>query len=715
MDQNIEKRINDMLAEMTVKEKIGQLNQESCEAEDLDALLARCAAGEIGSFMTSGGTYAYDSDVSVRLRELMNKVQKAAVEDSRMGIPIICARDVIHGHHTMYPDPLAMAASFSPELVEQSYRCIAKEAANDGLHWSFSPMIDMSHDPRWGRCVEGPGEDPYLGSAMAAAAVRGFQADDLSRRDGIAACAKHYVGYGAVTAGRDYQNAEISDQTLRNYYLPAFRAAVDAGCCTVMNAFVDIAGEPVASSHYLLTDILRGEMGFDGFVISDDHAIEQLVRHGVAEDNAEAGEMAITAGLDMDMRDGVYKNHLEELVESGRVPMEVLDEAVRRVLRIKFRLGLFDHPYVECVPVDYDEHSRVARAIADETIVLLKNNGVLPLDKKSGVCIVGSMMNDTDLSLGCWAMDYARHRIKSFRDAMRDGYPDAPIADIGGTYPDVMFAFAPSDVEAMLVVIGQSPYMSGENANVADLELPENQKDLILRAKKTGKKVVGVVFSGRPLALESVEMYFDAIIWGWHNGTEGMPAMAAALFGDVNPSGKLPITFPRVTGQEPIYYNQTTSCRNNEGYYGGPHIRNYRNCEDTPLYPFGYGLSYTTFEYSAAAAVREKISLSEIENGGEFEIKVRVKNTGDVAGKETTQCYIHDCVAKITRPIRELKGFVKESYAPGEERELTFRLGYKELGYWGTDKKYIVEPGKFIVFVGTSCLTDNTLTIEITK
>lgn len=715
MDQNIEKKIDELLAKMTVKEKVGQLNQESLATADLDELLARCAAGEIGSFMTGGGTYHYDSEPSKKLRELVNRVQKAAVEDSRLGIPIICARDVIHGHHTMYPDPLAMAASFSPELVEKSYRCIATEAANDGLHWSFSPMIDMSRDPRWGRCVEGPGEDPYLGSALAAAAVRGFQGDDLSRRDGIAACAKHYVGYGAVTGGRDYQNAEISDQTLRNYYLPAFRSAVAAGCSTVMNAFVDIAGEPAASSHYLLTDVLRGEMGFDGFVISDDHAIEQLVRHGVAEDRAEAGEMAICAGLDMDMRDGVYKEELCSLVESGRVPMDVLDEAVRRVLRIKFRLGLFDHPYVECVPVDYDAHSAVSREIAEETIVLLKNNGVLPLDRTKGLAIVGQMMDDSDLSLGCWALDYARHRIKTFREAMHDSYPDTPIADMSGSYPDVMFAFAPNDVDTLVMVLGQSPYMSGENANVADLELPENQKEMILRAKRTGKKIVGVFFSGRPLALESVECYFDAIVWGWHNGTEGMPAMASVLFGDTNPSGKLPITFPRVTGQEPIYYNQTTSCRNNEGYYGGAHIRNYRDCDDTPLYPFGYGLSYTEFEYSAAEAVNEKISLSDIENGSVFEIKVRVKNTGALAGKETSQCYIHDCLAKITRPIRELKGFIKETYAPGEEKELVFRLGYNELGYWGTDKKYVVEPGRFIVFVGGSCTTDNTVTVEITK
>ena len=544
--------------------------------------------------------------------------------------------------------------------------------------------------------------------------MRGLQGDDLSKRDSIVACAKHYVGYGGAEGGRDYHKAEISDQTLRNYYLPNFRAAVEAGCGTVMNAFNDISGVPAASNRYLLTDVLRGEMGFDGFVISDDHAIVQLVRHGVAEDEAEAAAMALNAGLDMDMRDGLYINHLEELIDSGIVSMETLDESVRRVLRIKFRAGLFDHPYTVCVPVDYDAHQKVSREIADETVVLLKNNGVLPLSKKTCVGILGSIQSDRGINLGCWASDYDLKRIKTFEEGMRYIAPDAPIQSFQGTYIDVMLAFL-RDPEVIVLALGESPYVSGESANMANIELPEEQKVLIEKAKRTGKKLVGVVMSGRPLALETVEPYLDAIVWAWQNGTEGAAAAAAVLYGDVNPSGKLSMTLPRVIGQIPLYYNQTTSCRQNEGYYSDEPIRNYRDTLGSPLYPFGYGLSYTTFEYSDLKAEEDKISIDDILSGKSFRISVRVKNTGDREGKETSQCYIHDCVAQITRPIRELKGFVKENYKPGEEKTVTFELSEKELGYWNTEKKYVVEPGKFKIFVGGDCLTKDEITVEITK
>ena len=455
-------------------------------------------------------------------------------------------------------------------------------------------------------------------------------------------------------------------------------------------------------------------MGFDGFVISDDHAIVQLVRHGVAEDEAEAAAMALNAGLDMDMRDGLYINHLEELIDSGRVSMETLDESVRRVLRIKFRAGLFDHPYTVCVPVDYDAHQKVAREIADETVVLLKNNGVLPLSKKTCVGILGSVQSDRGINLGCWASDYDLKRIKTFEEGMHYIAPDAPIQSFQGTYIDVMLAFL-RDPEVIVLALGESPYVSGESANMANIELPEEQKVLIEKAKRTGKKLVGVVMSGRPLALETVEPYLDAIVWAWQNGTEGAAAAAAVLYGDVNPSGKLSMTLPRVIGQIPLYYNQTTSCRQNEGYYSDEPIRNYRDTLGSPLYPFGYGLSYTTFEYSDLKAEEDKISIDDILSGKSFRISVRVKNTGDREGKETSQCYIHDCVAQITRPIRELKGFVKENYKPGEEKTVTFELSEKELGYWNTEKKYVVDPGKFKVFVGGDCLTKDEITVEITK
>lgn len=716
MNTQIENKITDLLAKMTVGEKVGQLVQIDSRAKGPDEIKRLIREGKVGAFIISGtNSWDYACEGSIENRKYMNEFQRIAVEESRMGIPIINGHDVIHGWHTSFPDILCMAAGFNPDIVERSFRTIARECANDCIHWTFSPMLDLSHDPRWGRCTEGPGEDPYLGAQMAAAAVRGFQGDDLSRQDCIAACAKHYIGYGTAEGGRDYHKGEISDQTLRNYYLPAFRAAVKAGVCTVMNAFNDVNGLPAASNRYLLTDVLRGELGFDGFVVSDDHAIEQLVKHGTAEDLEDAAAQAINAGLEVDMRDDVYLEYLEKCVENGTVSMEVLDEAVRRVLRIKFRIGLFDHPYTEVVPVDYEEDGRLSREMADETVVLLKNNGILPLAKSAKVGIYGYLARDISLSHGCWAGGVSRERVAVFPDAMEKVAGDEGHVEChDGHYLDVNMAW-PGDPDVCVMLIGQSPYMDGENANVTSLELSADQKLMIEQMKRLGKPMVAVIRSGRPLALESIDHYFDAIIWGWHNGTEGATSLAAAIYGDLNPNGKLSMTIPRVTGQEPLYYNQTSSCRHNEGYYGNDRIRNYRDCDDSPMYPFGFGLSYTTFEYSDLRAERAEISLDEIMAGGAFEIKVKVKNTGEREGKEVAQCYIHDCVAKITRPIRELKGFVKENYLPGQEREIVFRLTKDELGYWDNHMTYVVEPGKFKVWVGGDCYAKDEIEIVIGK
>lgn len=716
MNTKIEQKITDLLAEMTVGEKVGQLVQIDSRAKGEDEIKRLIREGKVGSFILSGiGSWDFACEGSVAHREYANEMQRVAIEESRMGIPVIYGHDVIHGWHTSFPDMIAMAAGFNPDIVEKSFRTIARECANDCVHWTFSPMLDLSHDPRWGRCTEGPGEDPYLGAKMAAAAVKGFQGDDLSRQDGIAACAKHYIGYGSAEGGRDYHKGEISDQTLRNYYLPAFRAAVDAGVSTVMNAFNDVNGLPAASNKYLLTDVLRGELGFDGFVISDDHAIEQLVKHGTAEDRADAAAQALNAGLDMDMRDDVYLEELEKCVENGTVPMEVLDEAVRRVLRIKFRLGLFDHPYTEVVPVDYDEHSKISREMADETVVLLKNNGILPLAKDTKVGIYGYLAREIDLSHGCWSGGVSRARTAVFPDAMEKIAGECGHVEChDGHYLDVNFAWA-GNPDVCVLLLGQTPYMDGENANVTSLELSADQKVIIEQAKRLGKPMIAVIRAGRPLALESIDHYFDAIIWGWHNGTEGATSLAAAIYGDLNPNGKLSMTIPRVTGQEPLYYNQTSSCRPNEGYYGNDQIRNYRDCNDSPMYPFGFGLSYTTFEYSELRAEKAEISYADIMAGEAFEIKVKVKNTGDREGKEVAQCYIHDCVAKLTRPIRELKGFVKENYLPGEEKEVVFRLTKDELGYWDNHMSYVVEPGKFKVWVGGDCYAKDEIEICISK
>ena len=475
----IEQKITDLLAKMTVQEKIGQLVQIDSRDKGEEEISRLVREGKVGSFILSGiGAWAYDCEPSVKHREYANKMQKIAVEESRLGIPLIYGHDVIHGWHTSFPDILAMAASFNPEVVEKSFRAIAKECANDCVHWTFSPMLDLSHDPRWGRCTEGPGEDPYLGAQMAAAAVKGFQGDDLSRQDGIAACAKHYIGYGTAEGGRDYHKGEISDQTLRNYYLPAFRAAVDAGVSTVMNAFNDVNGLPAASNKYLLTDVLRGELGFDGFVISDDHAIEQLVKHGTAEDDTDAAAQALNAGLEMDMRDDVYMRFLEDCVNNGTVSMDVLDEAVRRVLRIKLRLGLFDHPYTEVVPVDYEEHSRLSREMADETVVLLKNNGILPLKKSTSVGIFGYLAREIGLSHGCWCGGVSRDRVALFPEAMQKiAGEEGHVSCHDGHYLDVNFAFC-GKPDVCVLLIGQTPYMDGENANVTSLELSEDHRAL---------------------------------------------------------------------------------------------------------------------------------------------------------------------------------------------------------------------------------------------
>lgn len=712
-DPKIEKRIDELLAKMTVAEKVGQLNQIDGYDGGEEKIKERIRKGEVGSFiMGARDSWDVDCEGSHWSRKYFNEMQRVAVEESRLGIPIIFGHDVIHGHHTAFPDPLAMAAAFNPDMVKKAYRCIAEEATVDNQHWTFTPMLDMSHDPRWGRCTEGPGEDPYVGASVARAVVEGLQGDDLSAPDSMAACAKHFVGYGGAEAGVDYHKAEISDQTLRNYYLPAFRAAVDAGCQTVMNAFNDISGHPMASNKYLLTDVLRGEMGFDGFVVSDDHAVKQLERHGVAEDRKDCAHQALNAGIDMDMRDEVYIENVEKCVEEGTVSMEVLDEAVRRILRVKFRLGLFDRPYTEYRPVDYAAHDEVSRSLADECVTLLKNNGVLPLSKDTPITVFGNLVNEKSLNLGCWSTNASLDRIDDFETALRKDYPEVNAAFMTSAYLDPLVEFS-RHTKCAVFVLGQHPIMDGENSNVTSLELSADQKEMIKSVARYRVPMIAIIRAGRPLALESIEPYFDAIIYGWHNGTQGSHSLTAALFGDLNPSGRLPITIPRVTGQEPIYYNQTSSCRDNEGYYPGNRLGNYRDSLDTPMYPFGYGLSYTTFEYSDVKVERAEISYDEIMNGGAFEISVKVKNTGDREGREVAQCYIHDCVAKLTRPIRELKGFDKQTYAPGEEKTVTFRLTEKELGYWDDQRKYVVEPGKFKVWVGPDCYAKNELEIRI--
>ena len=699
-----EKKIDELLEKMTLREKLGQLNQLSDEHGFEERNRELMKKGEVGSFICNTGHFGpTDGNPAHNNRKYVNSLQKVAVEESRLGIPVLFGKDVIHGHNVVFPIPLAMAAGFDPDTVRKAYTVITEEAANDGIRWSFAPMMDLARDPRWGRCVEGYGEDPYLSAKMAAAAVEGFQGDDLSKRENLAACAKHYIGYGAMEGGRDYEKSEISDYALRNYYLPAFKSAVDTGIRTVMSSFNEISGEPTTSSHYLLTELLRDELGFDGFVVSDYNSVIQLKKQGVAETNGDAARMSVYAGVDMDMADKCYINTLEEEVASGRLDESVIDEAVRRVLRVKFELGLFENPYVHFEEVDIEAHKALELRAAEQGMVLLKNkNNALPLSESESVGFTGDFLRCDRWKLnGAWTLDGVEDWMKTPESALRELFPDANMSfcaadNLIDRYDGVMMN------DTVVLFLGGMP--EGEASGLATLEIPADQKALIMKARASAKKLVGVFFYGRPMALGEVEPLFDAILWGWHSGTMTADAAARILYGKTNPSGHLPMSFPKVTGQIPIYYNCTPACRNVDEYYPkAPFMyHNYRDTDGAPLFPFGHGLSYTDFEYSPVTFDKTEFSLDEINAGGCFEVSVTVKNTGDVAGDDVPQCYVRDKVASMMRPLRQLEGFERITLAPGEEKTVTFRLGLNELGFYGKNGKFAAEKGDFLVYVGRS-------------
>ena len=711
-------KVEQILSRLSLKEKIGQLNQvPQPVSENLEEVKERIRRGEIGSFILCNSPTAGNDEQQAVMVELLNDLQKVAVEESGSGIPLIFGRDVIHGHHTVYPIGLASACSFNPELVEKCYRCIAKEAASESVHWTFSPMLDVCHEPRWGRIIEGQGEDPYLASRMAEAMVRGFQGNDLSADDTMVACAKHYLGYGMSEAGRDYFRTEISDYTLYNLILPPFRAAVKAGVGTVMSSFNDINGQPVTSSRKYLTDILRGQLGFEGFVVSDWASVHQLMKQGVANDSRDCAKLAVSAGLDMEMTDNHYIANLESLVESGEVPIEIIDEAVRRILKIKMAAGLFDKPYKTPYKVDRTEHIKLSEEIAAESIVLLKNDGnLLPLSKDMKVALYGPYTYERRGLQGSWALDgYLGASQPNFLEAMeeviRDGSGHIHFSYEGVLHDDCTYIFSQNDV--VVLALGESHAATGEARCSADVTLSPAQVEMARKAKQSGKKVVGVIFCGRPLALENIEPYLDAILIAWHGGTRCAHAVAKTIFGEYNPSGKTSVTFIRKTGQIPLYYNITKSGRNVDGYYGEGFAQNYIDSLGSPMYPFGYGLSYTTFEYGKIAANRTKISLDELNNGEKIKIWANVKNTGSRAGKEIVEFYIRDHVASFMRPIRELKGFNKITLEPGENVDVVFEVGAESLGYYLPDGNYTVEKGLIDLHIGENCLTNNLITIEI--
>ncbi len=701
------KEITNKIRSMSLEEKIGQLNQVGLW--DFELLCEEVRKGRVGSVILADSATAGNDEQQRVIIDQLNELQRIAVEESPSHIPLIFGRDIIHGYRTVLPVPLAAAASFNPDVVEKAYRAVAYEAANDGVHWTFSPMIDISRDPRWGRCIEGFGEDPYLTSKMGQSVIRGFQNADNKKGDSIAACAKHYLGYGAVEGGRDYGKAEISEYTLRNYYLKPFKAAIEADVATVMNSFSEISGQPVVSSRYLLHDLLKDELGFRGFVISDWAAVAQLVTQGVAKDRKEAAALSANAELDMDMVDGCYIDYLSGLVAEGKVSEETIDKMVYRVLYIKEKFGLFEHPFITRQKIDYQEHLELSKQCSDEVITLLKNKDVLPLDRSKKIALLGPFLHEKRSLLGSWTWDFDIRMVKSIAEVFEEyaGRELLVFPQSNYLWDDIIPALG--DVDTVILALGESYRVSGENNCLANIDLPKEQLELAKRIKGLGKKVIGVFCFGRPIGLGEADIYFDAILYAWQAGTCAARSIVDIIYGKVNPSGKLPITFPRSTGQIPIYYNYHTMPRNGMGYYGEG--SNYLDCCSTPMYPFGYGMSYTKFAYSEARCEKTALTLEELKNGKKFKVGVTVTNTGEYDGKETVQCYVRDLLATMARPVRELKGFSKILLKRGEFKEVVFELGSEELGFYNGKGEFCVEPGEFDIFIGGDCTTNNKIKI----
>jgi beta-glucosidase len=689
MPQSAEDFINQLLAQMTPEEKIGQLNQFSASA-DLSPDLLR--EGKIGSLINASGALTGQGFSDSGNAEISNHFQKLALE-SRLKIPLIFGRDVIHGFRTVFPIPLAQAAAFDPDLAGEAASVAAREATASGIHWTFAPMLDIARDPRWGRVAEGNGEDPFLGSQMSVAIVKGFQGDDLSAPDRMVACAKHYVGYGSAEGGRDYESGEISEPTLRDVYLPPFRAAIEAGSGTVMSAFIDLNGIPATADRRLLTDVLRGEWGFDGFIVSDWESVKELIPHGVAEDEAHAAQLALHAGLDMDMVSGVFLNTLGKSLAEGKISRDELDEAARRVLRIKHRAGLFAHPYTDAGRAARDILApgarNLARRLARESMVLLKNeNDLLPLQGFRRILVAGSFIHARSELFGTWTPDGRAEDVTPLDEALRATAPNGVELWFADT-PDLALNLA-HQVDAVVLLIGEHPSRSGENANVSDLGLPPGQAEFVSAMSDLGKPLTLVVFAGRPLVITRQLSQADAVLYAWHPGIEGAAALGELLFGHESPSGRLPITFPRATGQVPIYYNQKNSGRpvHPEGQFKTRYI----DLPPVPLLPFGFGLAYTQFEYGNLKLGSETLR-------GSLEISADVTNIGARAGVETVQLYVRDLVGSLTRPIRELKGFQRLTLQPGETRRVTFILREEQLAFTRADGTFGTEPGNFHVWI----------------
>ena len=723
-NDTISKKVDSLLKLMTLEEKIGQMNQyngfwdvtgPAPEGGSAEKKYEDLRKGYVGSMLTVRGV------------KEVRAVQKIAVEETRLGIPLIIGFDVIHGYKTLSPIPLAESASWDLEAIKKSASVAAAEAAASGINWTFAPMVDISREPRWGRVMEGAGEDPFLGSRIAEARVHGFQGEDLSDPLTVAACAKHFAAYGFAEAGREYNAADIGTATLFNVVLPPFKAAKEAGVRTFMNGFNTLNGVPVTGNEYLLRDILKNEWGFEGFVISDYASIRELIMHGYAKDEAQAAEIAAKAGVDMDMEAYIYVDALAEVVRQGKVDESLIDDAVRRILRVKYELGLFDAPYKYC---DEDREKEIVGSpanheavldMAKKSIVLLKNeNNLLPLKKEGQtIAVIGALADDKNSPLGSWRIASDDNTAVSVLEGLKKytgnklNYAKGADLNTGQTtfineltinttdksgFDEAVNVAKDADVVVM--VLGEHGFQSGEGRSRTNLDLPGVQQELLEKVFAANKNVVLVLNNGRPLAIEWADQNIPAIVEAWHLGTETGNAVAQVLYGDYNPSGKLPMSFPRNVGQSPVYYNHMNTGRPDEAGQNMVFWSHYMDTATTHLYAFGYGLSYTTFEYS-----NFKLDKSQYNSGDKVTVTVDLKNTGDYDGKEVAQLYIRDLVATMTRPVKELKGFELVELKKGETKTITFTLDKETLGFYNSQGKYVLEPGDFEVFVGGNSTT----------
>lgn len=704
-DEVIAHKVDSLLAQMTLEEKLGQMNQLS--PWNYEELAERVRKGEVGSILNYVDA------------ETVNKIQRVAVEESRLGIPLLMARDVIHGYKTIFPIPLGQAASFDPEVVREGARVAAVEASADGIRWTFAPMIDISRDPRWGRIAESCGEDPYLTAVMGAAMVKGFQGDSLNDPTSIAACAKHFVGYGAAESGRDYNSTYLTERQLRNVYLPPFQAAAEAGCATFMTSFNDNDGVPSTANRFILKDVLRNEWKYDGMVVTDWASALEMINHGFCANEQEVAEKSLTAGVDMEMVSETFIKNLKQSLSENKVSMADIDNAVRNVLRLKYRLGLFENPYISTSQeVKYAEtHLAVAQKAVERSVILLKNdNQTLPLQGVRTVAVVGPLADAPYEQMGTWVFDGEKEQTRTPLRALKEMYGNQvkilyePALAYSRDKDKSRFPQAVSlarQADVVLTFVGEEAILSGEAHSLADLNLQGAQSELIQALSATGKPVVTIVMAGRPLTIGKEVALSSSLLYAFHPGTMGGPALADILFGKVNPSGKTPVTFPKMVGQIPMYYAHN--------HTGRPALEKemlideipvgagqtsigcrsfFLDAGTSPLFPFGYGLSYTTFSYADLQLKNAQLTAADT-----LTVSAAITNTGKYEGTEVVQLYVQDKVGSVTRPVKELKGFQRVTLQPGETKRVSFSLPVEELAFWNLNMDYVVEPGDFTVWV----------------